>query len=138
MNNTTHTQPNAGPATQGHTPGPWHPDLSLDAGTTWDIVDERGLGAIIATIPAHDPDDGPAPTTPEEDAANARLIAAAPELLRVLEHIAANPSIPADLCYLRQIEAAIRQAKGTNCLKCELNRKFGRGPCAQHEKGAQP
>ena len=52
-----------------HTPGPWH---WHDLGTDWVISDSAGNSAIVA------PDRKPTP-------ANARLIAAAPDLLAALE-----------------------------------------------------
>lgn len=58
-----------------HTPGPWHATIKI---TRHPVYDERAN--LICTVER----DGN-----EEDKANARLIAAAPELLAALEAVAA-------------------------------------------------
>ena len=63
-----------------HTPAPWHVEWSMrDGGEAHTIVDNRDmLGlSVIATVHFHDDTEG-------ETKANARLIAAAPELLEAL------------------------------------------------------
>lgn len=66
-----------------HTPGPWHIEpLQADLGLSIAICKaDRG---IIAVIQAPEDDELPE-FTREEDEANARVIAAAPELLAALE-----------------------------------------------------
>lgn len=61
-------------STTKHTPGPWH--IARFDATTVEIRSERGL--IVAEVG----------NTSTEDDANARLIAAAPELLSALQRIA--------------------------------------------------
>ena len=66
-----------------HTPGPWH--ISPTAGRTHRTVENQneGYGAYaIALIP----EDVDSDYTPETTTANARLIAASPELLAALEN----------------------------------------------------
>ena len=69
----------------GHTPGPWE---MRDVSQNWlEILSplEGGSSPVIATVlPTQYAVLGKSP----EQFANARLIAAAPELLRILEHIA--------------------------------------------------
>jgi hypothetical protein len=71
-----------------HTPGPWKVQpLQYDQGGTIAICSTPGCG-IIATIPPMNEDDEPTAETAQRDPcdeANARLIAAAPELLEALE-----------------------------------------------------
>ena len=62
--------------TTQHTPGPWNFDEHN--GKLW-ITDDTGIGTIALLIP--EPDKG----IWDEDKANARLIAAAPELLEALK-----------------------------------------------------
>ena len=62
-----------------HTPGPWFFDVNPDAkAPDLEIVDDACLGVIAVARPSAD-----SPT--EEDYANARVIAAAPELLAALQ-----------------------------------------------------
>ena len=62
-----------------HTPGPWKMENS------W-ITDQASLESIAKIVPKHDPY---APESERQhDIANARLIAAAPELLEALQKIA--------------------------------------------------
>jgi len=58
-----------------HTPGPWRHAAGL-------IVAD---GGAVATLPHNQGVVRPAARTPDEHAANARLIAAAPELLEALQ-----------------------------------------------------
>lgn len=62
-----------------HTPGPW--DIDDDTMEIFSITPEHSAG-WIATVLGNDGNGRPLP--PEEMAANARLIAAAPELLAAL------------------------------------------------------
>jgi hypothetical protein len=101
------------------TPGPWvvtrnHPDpetakslVEIQSKATTDALGDFWSGTDIATIYAADPDKYP------ERAANARLIAAAPELLEALREIL-------DLCAVGDVDentealgwgAVIRDAK---------------------------
>jgi hypothetical protein len=59
-----------------HTPGPWRTDVSDPAFVNYDV---RTDDTIICTMGIEMPT--------EEEAANARLIAAAPELLEALEDL---------------------------------------------------
>ncbi len=70
---------------QGHTPGPW--TMRREFGTIADVVDENG--GVVA-IPWHgQKDKTPALVANPICEANARLIAAAPELLEALKELAA-------------------------------------------------
>jgi hypothetical protein len=88
-----------------HTPGPW----SIFS----DRADRTTIGSRIARIcDMHGKD--PAFYT-DEDAANARLIAASPELLEALERwisMALNSGLEGCDEILEQAEAAIAKAKG--------------------------
>jgi hypothetical protein len=64
-----------------HTPGPWEVD-PLGLGTPWSICDQRGDQIALANERLEDPRRVKNP--PMRDA-NARLIAAAPELLEALQ-----------------------------------------------------
>ena len=67
-----------------HTPGPWHVDV-----TDADADVHSGFGMVACTVghPSNQDDEG---------RSNARLIAAAPELLAALESIAGIPQHPRD------------------------------------------
>lgn len=101
-----------------HTPGPWR----FNDNTQWwktnpfsVTVRKHGVhSATVANIPAR------ATITPEEQQANARLIAAAPELLAALEaadkwvamyHTLAGHEAASE-CMSRVIRAAIKKATG--------------------------
>jgi hypothetical protein len=64
-----------------HTPGPWKAQPREGIEGQWEVVSACKIGWLIAAA-APDIDGDP-------DEANARLIAAAPELLEALEHLAA-------------------------------------------------
>jgi len=87
-----------------HTPGPWHADQSTDGG--WAIVPTEGfLIAVMAQVP------------PERIEPNARLIAAAPDLLdalRALVNITMHPqATKADIRMIaNEARAAIARAEG--------------------------
>lgn len=101
-----------------HTPGPWRPNVAGGA----DLIDARKR--LVAR--AYDPEDDDAVT--REAAANARLIAAAPDLLAALEDLlpyaareikrlndtmvgSLYPAI--NLAKLDRAEAAIAKARGS-------------------------
>ena len=91
--------------TAQHTPGPWHiyPD-----NRRWICADDR-MPVAYTQIEAREL---------PQNAANALLIAAAPELLamlaRILDGVLRLPELPATLCALdvEQARAAIAAAKG--------------------------
>lgn len=99
-----------------HTPGPWHIEWSMaQGGEAHHVCDSRDMGDLstIATVHFHDDTEG-------ETKANARLIAAAPELLEALE---AGPSTLHELpggkecacsqcAFVRLKRAAIASATG--------------------------
>lgn len=85
-----------------HTPGPWEPDFFTTR------VQTQKDGHIVAEIK---PEDFAAR---EEQMCNARLIAAAPELLAALQLIAAEPCDhgPQEFCPREVARAAIAKATG--------------------------
>lgn len=93
-----------------HTPGPWHIKYYLDC---QHIVSNEGLGRSVASNDRND----------DEDDANAKLIAAAPDMLEALEvalgilgdepHSDYPHCTPED-CAACQIEAAISKAHGVS------------------------
>lgn len=92
-----------------HTPGPWNVSEEFD-GTSI----KAGMFHVTHTIQAcgfHEPDVDKAVTQ-----ANARLIAAAPELLEACQALIAycdkNPPMGDSLWSVRQIRAAIAKATG--------------------------
>ena len=63
-----------------HTPGPWHVEWAMaQGGDAHHVCDRRSMAelSVIATVHFHDDTDG-------ETEANARLIAASPEMLEAL------------------------------------------------------
>ena len=100
-----------------HTPGPWHTDTG-GAGCEFVIENQnQGYGAYtIAEIPEYLESD----YTRETIAANAQLIAAAPELLEALELFVEDfternePStwMPGERAVVEQSRKAIAKAKG--------------------------
>jgi hypothetical protein len=86
-----------------HTPGPWRYDASTKQIRTLDENSSRFSGELIGAV---------SPLNPEMPD-NARLIAAAPELLEALEFIATTwPSdYPADQNAMAFARAAIAKAK---------------------------
>ena len=100
--NTPQTQSSVGStdgsAFAGHTPGPW--ELDYDKGSTRDILSLKHGGiCTVRRAGRHDT---------ATFSANARLIAAAPELLRVAQ--LANDAVEAgavDECYLSLLRNAI-------------------------------
>lgn len=106
-----------------HTPGPWTADKLTNRGHNgayyWHIQDKEGdEGQLIALVPSL----YAGTTFPETEEANTRLIAAAPELLRLVEHLEqliqpvieyphacdANSLLAYRLC---QLEGGLKQAR---------------------------
>lgn len=85
-----------------HTPGPWN--VGDDSPNEYEGPTIENIDTVIAVIPIDDIND----STPEERA-NARLIAAAPELLAALNYL---QSMPNDPRAHRQALDAIAKAKG--------------------------
>lgn len=86
-----------------HTPGPWFISYTHDGNTEIAIDDAPGINGQrdydLVTVTHGDPD---------ELRANARLIAAAPELLAALEHVLDRATMPG---FLRdKVKAAIAKA----------------------------
>ena len=77
-----------------HTPGPWHTEpLQWDRGGSIAICSGGENGYIICTIAPENEQDEPTEDTAIRlpcDEANARLIAAAPDLLAALKHARAQ------------------------------------------------
>ncbi len=99
------------PVSAGHTPGPWasHPSDQPD----WWLVTAKS-GRIVANVNCEScPDTDSAPAFVKMPApANARLIAAAPELLAALELIHANAAESAEWIRSR-VATAIAKAGGS-------------------------
>lgn len=94
-----------------HTPGPWKNPRPTISGDSLYIADKTGNWDIATVKISHAP-------SPEQAAANAQIIAAAPELLAALQTIAAQ-SVGADWTAEQAIEfckeharAAIAKIKG--------------------------
>jgi len=94
-----------------HTPGPWERSSSYETGNCGDLVVAITKGRFIAEVAVND----------EEQDDNARLIAAAPDLLAactlaakfVAKYTADTESVIARRA-LRRIEAAIEKAEETD------------------------
>ena len=72
----------------GHSPGPWAAEYD-ESYDVWRIVSEPRTG-YVAVIAYYEPDENDTPedlATPKEVKANARLIAASPDLLEALREI---------------------------------------------------
>ena len=80
-----------------HTPGPWKV-VPYEKDSAWECIEARG--AHLACV------------SKAENPANARLIAAAPELLAALEQMAAECRKKGPFKSLPNARAAIRAAKG--------------------------
>jgi len=95
-----------------HQPGPWEcevvENIEIDPGLTVAVYDVRSI----------DDQDHCRPPTLAEAHANARLIAAAPEMLEALEHIYKELELDLkqgnciSMVAMGQVQAAIRKAKG--------------------------
>ena len=97
-----------------HTPGPW--DVDDDTMEIFSITPGHSTGWIAKGLGN---DDNGRPLTPDEMAANARLIAAAPEMLAALREVAdgcarrlRKGKDQGDLDTLRLCRTAIAQAEG--------------------------
>ena len=93
-----------------HTPGPWSIEENSYRGTNLSIWTRHHLPSKIATVPVH-------PTDPGRDWANARLIAAAPDLFEALKHLledALAMGIDEGACcgVVHEARNAIRKAEG--------------------------
>ena len=91
-----------------HTPSPWTysgPYAVLDDQMLWvhtPNINKRGLRAVIAMVTPH----------PDEDMeANARLIAAAPDLLAACEKVIAKHKMNIESSVFHTVSAAIAKAK---------------------------
>lgn len=96
----------------GHTPGPWAYDA--DSKEVFASAEQYGCG-WIALVEGNDSDDQP--LAAEMQAANARLIAAAPELLAALKELVDyddGSNEPGEFGYeiLQRCKAAIAKAEG--------------------------
>jgi hypothetical protein len=90
-----------------HTPGPWENDYHFIV-----APDPRGLHRDIYIAEIADRDDEGRVASPRQQSANARLIAAAPDLLRAAETVVSRWE-KGDLAEaVRYLDAAIATAKG--------------------------
>jgi hypothetical protein len=95
---------------QKHTPGPWkHGGPTILSGGAWNLV----VAILPTTIDPRPTADAAAHTIKERDA-NARLIAAAPDLLNMLQRMFDETAGGGEPCLLtlEQARAAIANAKG--------------------------
>ena len=99
-----------------HTPGPWHRGSDFNDNRfvvfpeTGRMRLEPGQGTVLYSIAKV-----VASFSEDEDDANARLIAAAPELLAAAESVIACGALPRErhLCgAIRELEKAVKKAKG--------------------------
>ena len=101
-----------------HTPGPWTVEQdNFGDGDGWQTVVQAGKELVAAVWPSTEDDNNH--DIPGEGQANARLIAAAPDLLAALGLAetwlmrgAHDPLLAAEAEVLRSIRAAIAKAKG--------------------------
>ncbi len=91
--------------TNKHTPGPWH---TIREGSSTVYVESRIGGGWVQEVSSC----GPTANGSEEQEANARLIAAAPELLDALEMVMKKYSKHLDGFAFEQCHAAISKATG--------------------------
>jgi hypothetical protein len=93
-----------------HTPGPWESDSAKDGESRYHQIDAPTPNELV-TFPytVADTMNRHHCVTPHEDAANARLIAAAPELLAALKDVREYYG-PSE--YMPQVDAAIAKAEG--------------------------
>ena len=93
-----------------HTPGPWRMGRVQDPGNAaWYVTPQPKLLADVCVVEF----DCDTARRIEEHEANARLIAAAPELLEVLEGIVTRKDPEGFLPEYDKARAAIAKAKGT-------------------------
>lgn len=115
---TTNTAPGSAGQNGAHTPGPWdvgeqdnYENLEY-APILFGPADEHGFREEVALVIAHSEYRGPYGMKPT-DWANARLIAAAPQLLEMLQLVhRAVPMVLRDVGCLLEVEAAIAAATG--------------------------
>jgi hypothetical protein len=105
----------------GHYPGPWELDSAKDGDLRYQIVNgqvPKGINGDFG-YPVCDTMNRHHCIAPEEDEANARLIAAAPELLEALEAIFEGAEYQRGTTYelstrlLEKAQLAIAKAKGS-------------------------
>lgn len=90
--------------TMGHTPGPWEADIE-DVGTLLHRAVIGPRGELVADCDAYR-------LSGEETAANARLIAAAPDLLDALHELLRATDFDNDEPWIVKAHAAISKATG--------------------------
>jgi hypothetical protein len=93
--------------TVAHTPGPWE--------SSWQFIvapDPNGIQPDIYIAEIVETDDEGRAAAPEQQRANAHLIAAAPELLEAAEEVIANWETGDLAQAVRALDAAIASAKG--------------------------
>ena len=107
-----------------HTPGPWRAvayspkSLGFQNGKAWYIISDDGTPAFqVLKSQTFDHRNGKTghfydPSAMAKDAVNARLIAAAPELLAALENIASMADTSGDKAILAEAREAIAKARG--------------------------
>jgi hypothetical protein len=100
-----------------HTPGPWITETN-EAGTIVSVLPSSNEGFEVAAVKLYTIRLG-VKNTPDNDErrANARLIAAAPELLAVAREVLAHlpcPQSRADVELEKRLEAVIAKATGGN------------------------
>ena len=93
-----------------HTPGPWRVEWRGEKERPGIESDSASLSVVIYEVKSDD-DCGIHGRTPDEERANANLIAAAPDLLEVLEDIAADTG-SSGWWWGEKMMAAIAKAKG--------------------------
>ena len=97
-----------------HTPGPWACEFhETAAGTPFGIVvGGKGKGGLMDTVICHAPDYRDEPVSYKAfKSANARLIAAAPELLEALQECLECEFAVTDKAAIAKARAAIAKAK---------------------------
>ena len=97
-----------------HTPGPWACEFhETAAGTPFGIVvGGKGKGGLMDTVICHAPDYRDEPVSYKVfKSANARLIAAAPELLEALQECLECEFAVTDKAAIAKARAAIAKAK---------------------------
>lgn len=90
-----------------HTPGPW---VAYNAIGGRVLAHWRIRGGCVRNDPAFAVIDSGGKLLPEYEAANARLIAAAPDLLAVCERIKAHGTISSS--WIGALDAALAKARG--------------------------
>jgi len=101
-----------------HTPGPWNVEPFPNGSNMWSALigsHARNQIAAVVMLPCKEPSDYSAECAVIEESANARLIAAAPELLAALKEIAELTSkrqLPLTVQINDAARAAIAKAEG--------------------------